>query len=214
MDNFDLEMRLLAGKPIEINGSLRIHKVSFDTICDIGYIKYNNIVGLLCTSDYKIRDFLNNEEANVYRYIITLSYYAAVEKDNERVEFLSDLILVFKSIFNSKDVKFDLNNMCFIVDDAYLLNENNFDEFVRILKIRNCIEDIETVSDNPDSERTRQLLERRKQLRDKLKKTKTDEAESEINILDLISIFAESSNMKLEDVFQYDTYQFLSLIHI
>lgn len=208
MDNFEIEMNMLAGKPIEISSGLFIHKVSFDKQCDIGYRRYSDIIGLLCVNNDKLKEFLKSEDADVYAYIISLCYYAVTKQDEERIEFLRNLINVLKLIFNN-DVKFDVSDTSFAIGKDAVLNRENFDEFIKIVKIRNCLDDITSENDNPDSDRTRQLLERRRQLREKVNKTKSQNSDDDgLTILDLISIYAESSHMKLEDVFQYDMFQF------
>jgi hypothetical protein len=209
MDYFEIEMNLLAGKPIEISGGLLVHKVSFNDMCDIGYNKYNDIVGLLCINNEKLKEYLKSEDADIYTYVVSLSYYAATKQDEERLMFLYNLINVLKYIFK-KDIKFDVYNMCFAIGESEILNKENFNDFIKIVKIRNCFEDVINESDNPDSDRTKQLLERRRKLREKLNKTKSQNGDDDscLTILDLISIYAESSHMKLEDVFSYDMYQF------
>ena len=208
MNSFELEMKLLAAKPIEIEGTLAVHKVSFNNICDIGYKKYNSIIGLLCTSDLQIKKYLKLDDVDIYQYIASLAHHAALEPDIDSSKFVYDILTVLKYIFKADEVKFDIEKSAFIINGVYTLNQRNYTEFAKIIKLRNCIENIEAEADNPDSERTRNLLERRKQLREQLNKTKSNSDVDALTILDLISIYAVSSHMKLEDIFDYDIYQF------
>lgn len=208
IDKFELEMKLLEGKPVDIGNNTYVNKVSFSTISDVGYFKYNNIIGLLCVNNEKLKSYLKIDDVDLYTYIISLSVHAVEIQNDEQVEFLRNLIEVLRLIFR-ETVLFDPAERNFCVGENGILNRDNFFDFVNVIKVRNCLEDIENISDNPDSERTRQLLERRKQLREKVNKTKNQSGEDGgLTLLDLISIYAEAEHMKPEDVFQYDMYQF------
>ncbi len=82
----------------------------------------------------------------------------------------------------------------------------------QILRERNCLSDsgLSDEEENPDSEMAKMLLDKRRRLREKVKRLKTNEAgESELTMHDLISIFAEAAHMAPEYVYKnYDVYQF------
>jgi hypothetical protein len=109
-------------------------------------------------------------------------------------------------------VSLDINTGIFHIGNGTLsLNKNNFYYFQSIIKKRNCLENIDEEIDNPANEMAKILLEKRKKAREKLAKAKAqqnDEDGEPLTIVDLISIYAEAEHMKLEDVFQYDIYQF------
>lgn len=106
--------------------------------------------------------------------------------------------------------------MCFIIgsgEETRFLDKNNYNDFRNILKERNCLMDIDGVEndDNPDNDMARKLLEKRKKLREKVRKAKLRNGEDDegLTLADLISIFAEAEKIPLQDVYdKYDIYQF------
>jgi hypothetical protein len=207
-ESYEIELKCLAGKPIGIDNNLKVHKVSLSAILDLGYYNYNNMIQTLCMDNAKMSQILNIKDVDVYKYIISISEHVLVEKRYENISFFYSLIDVLSNIFK-ESVTFNPIECNFKIGKNGILQRSNFNDFQQVLKIRNCLINVETDEDNPDSERTRQLLERRKQLREKINKSKQglDENES-ITLFDLISIYAEAEQMKLEDVFEYDLFQF------
>lgn len=213
-NNYELEMLMLEGKPIRLYPNLLIHKISFSSINDLGYYKYNKIVSVMCLTQELLNSSLKYIDIDIYTYIISLLYHSLKDKNDSEQEdseqeksFLDDFLEVLSIIFKDK-VKFNSDYGLFEVGDNGILYQDNFDSFQSIIRKRNCFENIEEEQDNPDGERTRQILARRKELRNKIHKNKSDDDQDGITLLDLISIFAESEHMKLEDVFQYDMFQF------
>lgn len=216
LDIIDLQLNFLEGNPIELEPNIEMHKVSFSDINKkkIGYHTYNRIISMLCLKDDDIKDFIINDNIDVYTFLVLYSIQSIEEKNNNKSDenFLNELISVLQAIFNDT-VFLDINSgIFFIGKDGLSLNKNNFHLFQSILKKRNCLENIEEEIDNPDNEMARSLLERRKKAREKLAKAKARQSEDDdlepLNITDLISIYAQAEHMKLEDVFQYDVYQF------
>ena len=103
-----------------------------------------------------------------------------------------------------EDIRADLKNELFIIG-KYKLDKNNFDEFQRIVKIRNGILDVKEAEENPSNEYARRLLARRKMLREKVAKQKRKE--NGVSIADLVSVLAERTGLSLNQVMQYDLYQ-------
>lgn len=220
LDIIDLELNFLEGNPIEIDNGLYVHKVSFSTINkkNIGYHTYNRIINMLCLTNDNIKDFVIGDDIDVYTFLVLYTIQSIEEKrknmsliNNDRY-FVDELISVLQVLFNDT-VFLDINTGIFYVgENETSLNKNNFYQFQSIIKKRNCLENIEEEIDNPDNEMARSLLERRKKAREKLARAKArqnedDDVES-LTIADLISIYAQAEHMKLEDVFQYDIYQF------
>ena len=150
---------------------------------------------------------MKSEDIDTYSFII-LNVIQSMEQDDTKETFMDDFILVLEHIFQ-ESVYFDKSLFCFMVGQYGVLYAQNFKEFQYIIKVRNCLENIEEDIDNPDSERTRQLLEKRKKLRQKIDNSnQANDEDDRISMFDLISIFAASEHMKLEHVFDYDIYQF------
>lgn len=219
LDAIDLELNFLEGNPIEIEPNLNIHKVSFSLINKkkIGYLTYNRIINMLCLTNDDIKDFVIDDDIDVYTFLVLYTIQSIEEKldnksstDNSKY-FIDELISVLQVIFNDT-VFLDINTGIFYVgENETSLNKNNFYQFQSIIRKRNCLDNIEEEKDDPANEMARRLLEKRKKAREKLAKAKASqngESGNQLTIVDLISIFAEAEHMKLEDVFQYDIYQF------
>lgn len=221
LENIDLQLNLLEGNSIELEPNIEIHKVSLSDINKkkIGYISYNRVINMICLSDEDVKKFVTKDDIDVFTFLILYAYQSFEEKlddiKNSIVKdnpyFIDEIINVLRLIFNSK-VVLDMNNGIFSIGDKGLsLNKNNFEKFQSIIKKRNCLENIEEDKENPANEMARQILEKRRKAREKLAKAKAlqnGEVDSPLTIVDLISIFAEAEHMKLEDVFQYDMFQF------
>lgn len=221
MDIIDLQLNFLEGNSIELEPNLEIHKVSLSDINreKIGYISYNRIVNMICLSQDDLVELATKDDIDVFTFLILYTYQSHKEKlkDIESLTlkdepyFIDELIKVLQVLFNNKIV-LDVNNGVFLIGESGLsLNKNNFEKFQSIIRKRNCLDNIEEEKDDPANEMARRLLEKRKKAREKLAKAKANqngESGDQLTIVDLISIFAEAEHMKLEDVFQYDIYQF------
>lgn len=221
MDIIDMQLNFLEGNSIELESGIKIHKVSFSDINKkkIGYISYNHVINMICLSDDSLKNLTTKDDIDVFTFLVLYAYQSYNDtlnnlKNNIVINepyFIDELIKVLQILFNDK-VILDIDNGVFLIGESGLsLNKNNFNKFQSIIKKRNCLENIEEEKENPANEMARQLLERRKKAREKLAKSKSNsngESDNDLTIVDLISIFAEAEHMKLEDVFQYDVYQF------
>jgi|GEM_PF-1131274 len=227
MDKLDLEMKLLNGS-ILFCGNIPIHRLTLDQMTEFGYSKSQRLLNILTLRDEDTKQYFKE---NIDNSTYNLIYYSILdeitkirngdflEEDIDSFLFLSlpsFLMLIFQS-----NVSFDIDNGFIIEnknsisdDDKYFyLNESNYETFREFLRYRNCLNDAdeEIDKDNPSNEMARMLLEKRKKLREKLRKSKNkdNEDDSSLTIADLISIFAEAKTMPLQDVYKkYDIYQF------
>lgn len=220
-NTIDLELNFLEGNPIEIEPNLNIYKVSFSKInnAKIGYLTYNRIINMLCLQKDDIQNFVTNKDMEVYTFLVLYTYQSIDEKrnndgnpllNNEKY-FVDELISVLQLLFNNTVSLDEDNGIFYIGEDTLSLNKNNFYYFQSIIKKRNCLENIDEEMDNPANARAKLLLEKRKKTREKVAKvkaTQNDDDGEPLTIIDLISIFASSEHMKLEDVFKYDIFQF------
>lgn len=221
MDVIDLELNFLEGNPIELEPNLNLHKVSFSQINKkkIGYLTYNRIINMLCLDRNDIKKFVTNDDIDVYTFLVLYAYQSIEEKkhDNKSIQnndkyFIDELVSVLQIIFNDSVLLDENIGVFYVGKDGLSLNKNNFYYFQSIIKKRNCLENIDEEIDNPDNEMARSILEKRKKAREKLAKAKARQNDDEdiepLSITDLISIYAQAEHMKLEEVFQYDVYQF------
>ncbi len=222
MNKIDLEHRLQKGSPLYI-GTLPVYKVSLGEMVDFpyGYSMYNYLINLLCMDDERCCELSSNSKiTSTFEFIMVQMYAELIALENNQISdhtenslLTTSLIPLLEMIFKN-DVHCDFKNMSFSIgqESINILNKKNYNEFRILLKERNCLMDIDSLEhvENPDNELVKQLLEKRKILREKIKTAKqSDQSEEGVTIADLISIFAESEKMPLQDVYdKYDIYQF------
>jgi hypothetical protein len=213
----DLEHKLLSGGVIKID-NVPTYKVTLQDMVDYGFTEMQNIIALMASDDKYASSFLQNIDDIVSTYyVLAIGIIQELNQVNSGVK--SNLILYnsaisFLSLFFRQDVYFDQNSG-FIVKDKegniiFILNENNYSQFREIIRHRNCLSTFSGVeSENPANEMAAKLLEKKRMLNEKIRKSKSKSEDGELTMADLISIFAEDKNMPLQDVYRnYDIYQF------
>lgn len=216
MEKINLEHNLLMGNPIYL-GDIPTYSITLGQMVNFsygGYVACNNLINLLCMSDDKSSEYLNRE-SSTWEFLLNSIYCELLEiqkqnlTSNNTNNFLLFSLPLFLELFFQENVKFNTDGY-FILENTnkICLSENNFNDFRLILKERNCLSDSDEADyDNPANDMAKKLLEKRKKLRNKVKRLK--HTDSEINLADLISIFAEANHMPLQDVYnRYDMYQF------
>lgn len=214
----DLEHKLLSGCEICID-NCPTYKVTLQDMADYGFGKMQEVVALMASDDTSASKLLSNIDGTVSTFYVLIigiiQELRQVANNEEKCETtLYDTVLRFLSLFFRRDVYFD-ENIGFVVKDdfdniLFVLNENNYNQFRDILKQRNCFADIGDFQDeNPANEMAAKLLEKKRMLKEKLRKAQKVQGEDSISMADLISIFAEAEKMPIQDVYRnYDVYQF------
>lgn len=220
MTREDLEHKLLSGGVIYIDGC-PTYKVTLKDMADYGFTQMQNIIALMATDDISASKFLktvaDNSKISTF-YVLMLGILQELrqiaDESKQQEMVLYNSAIAFLTLFFRRKVNFDENAGFIIKDDLdnvlFILNEDNYNQFRDILKYRNCFIDPENICDeNPANEMVAKLLEKRKMLNEKLRKSKQRQDEDSISMLDLISIFAEAEKMPLQEVYRnYDIYQF------
>lgn len=219
MTKDDLEHKLQRGSILYLD-DIPTYKITLGEMADFGFTKAQSIISVLCMDDDKTKDYLAEftEQPSTFLYIVLkiLQEYKQIENGevnscNSNDLFYKSITSLLKLIFK-EEVTFDSDYGFIIGDGSGLLNSTNYNKFRQILKNRNCLVDINEIEDldNPDNDMVKILLERRKKLREKVKKLKHSSDEDEdLTMADLISIFAEAEHMPLQNVYDfYDIYQF------
>ena len=222
MNKYDLEHKLLKGSVLYL-GDIPTYKITLGEMADNGFSTMQSVISTLTMDDTKTSELFNsyieNPSTFIFLYYSILQEYKYIEegliKEKDTNNLLCLTIPKFLSLFFKRPVKFN-EKYGFIIgedqDDVYILNDKNYDEFRTILKERNCLIDLDGISEeeNPANEMTRKLLEKQKMLREKVKKAKQSQHDDDgLTMADLISIFAEAEHMPLQYVYDnYDVYQF------
>ena len=215
----DIQLRLLSGIEIFFD-DIPMYSIPLIDIINFGYTKYRQIISLLCMDDEAAKSYFKNSSKNNSTFLLISSLILSEIKSGDSEELtnsidsIHNLLICFLKLIFKKEVIFD-SSYGFIIksdDGNKILSVNNYNDFRNLLKTRNCIDYIEDEIENPDNEKTRKLLEKRKKLRKKLQQTKAnnyDENDEQLNLADLVSIFAKAQHMPPSDVFnKYDIYQF------
>ncbi|MCD2492491.1 hypothetical protein LQE92_07580 [Lacrimispora sp. NSJ-141] len=222
MNKTDLEHRLLKGSELYFENH-PIYKISLGKMVDFGYSKAQSIIGILCMDDEKTRALLPENITPSTYLMMAFNLYreqkqmeAGILPENFEDTPLWISIPVFLELLFRKHVIFQLDSG-FIIgnepDDFFILGSHNYGSFREIIRERFCLTDSEDWNEeNPADARTKSLLERRKKLREKVSKLKSNVGSDEnegLSMADLISIFAEAEHLPLQDVYdKYDIYQF------
>ena len=218
MTREDLEHRLLSGGEIYID-SCPTYKVTLKDMADYGFGRMQEAIALMASDDASASKLLSNIDDTVSTFYvliigITQELRQADSSEEKHETTLYNTVLRFLSLFFRREVCFDKSVGFVVKDDSnnilFVLNESNYNQFRNILKQRNCLADVGDFQDeNPANEMAAKLLEKKRMLKEKLRKAQRAQGEDGISMADLISIFAEAEQMPLQDVYRnYDVYQF------
>lgn len=203
MDN--IELQLLSGDPIplidykDIDNPRLIGKVHPFTLKDIkdigGELVFNSYIGAL-TLD-KDRLFKNeqnnlNEAPDITNFELIYSICSMDEKFRDI--YLKAMGFIFKEDVGMCNLGFYVGEM----NIDKVIDSTTYDTLIYIIKLQNCLEKISSETlDNPGSEKARELLEKRKKLREKLNKIKNKDSDNNgepLTLSDLVSILCANGN--------------------
>lgn len=199
MGNIDLSLKLCSNHPIYTE-DIPIYPVSIKKIAEIGYSKFISQMQIFCLSDSDILRMTGKEISGIgiYRYYIQCGIADST---------FMDMLVSMMSLFTRSSVYFSQNDGVFL-SDSFSITEEKFYKMQSIIKIRNGLEDIEDEVDNPANDAARRILQRRTEEREKLRRVKKNEDGDDIDISDLVSIYANNVGLLIQDVMEYDLYQF------
>ncbi|MFA5559901.1 MAG: hypothetical protein WDA59_10715 [Methanofastidiosum sp.] len=229
LTELDLNLRLLRGLPIEVQG-IKIYPVTIDDIVNVTFEKYSRFLNLLCMDKENIKELgVLAEEINPFDFFyinsaLNDSYKSLVFEALEF--FLREKIGLYicdiiEGIEKKRDFKLNdeqkkniiiesIDSKGFYVgsiDDGKIINNDIFNEIVKIIKLQNCIvEKEEEEKIRPANERARKMLEQMRKNEEELNKIK---AKNALTFHDLVSIFAAySENTNILNVWDLTFYQF------
>jgi hypothetical protein len=199
----DLELKLLHGSPIEIKNLVTIYPLKLHEIKDIGEIQYNKYISSI---------LLNKENFNIMDDIspFELIFLYCRKDEDFRNLFLESIFIFTKETLYI----YDENNTCFfyfgLLEEKRFVGIKEFDEIVQIVKRQNFINDKEKEEEfNPTSEKAKELIDKLKYFRQKVKEKNQDKG---LDLSDIISIAAaHSGNINIFNVWDLTVYQLYSL---
>ena len=193
--NEDLKLKILANEPIPLD-DIFIYPISIKEISKFGYTQYNQALKILCISRQEIKDLIG-EDISPFEFLrVNMIFDPNIEKLLSKL-----LLLIFKNkvLFSDEKQAFTIGNR--------LLNKNNFDKFVDVIREQNCII-TEDTDEKPCNEKAKLILEKRRKVRNKLKKS--SHVEENLTIYDLVNIVSVGMNLSINEVMEYSIYQLSS----
>ncbi len=204
MEIKDLELKLLAGIPIDVPNIGKIHPLSCRQVAEMGLDQYYNYINHLCFDidsldiDYEYKCKLKEEGVKTYNIIISNCL-------NDDRSFL-DTIIEALELFFREDVVFNSEYCIFFIGDQQegrYISQDNYENIKLIFKKMNCMQVAnENDNYNPGNERAKKFIE-------KLKKNKANRPKSkeDINLYSLISGIAWKSHIGINSVWDLTIYQ-------
>ena len=193
----DLRLSLLAGAVIKI-GDLEIKPYSVGEIIQYGYVKYMTAIRgvMLDLSDFDLETH-DPERAEVLKQhgvYTAFDVYYRFSGLEMRQMLINGLSVIFRTneiqVFDDKDYLIIGENQD--SEKQLIVNRDNFEQIIKVVKLQNYLEvDLgQAVSDELEAvdEKTRELLEIQKKMREKLKRAKSKANDSENESADFSSI--------------------------
>lgn len=193
MNKLDLKLKMLSNCPIVIKG-ISIHHVSIKQISAFGYEKYNQGIKILCISKSEIESLIN-EKISPFEFLrINMMFDPNVKT----------LLAEILSLICRAGVVFSEKQKAFIIGKE-LLDKNNFDEIISVIRERNSIENNDNTDENPSNEKARMILQKRKNARNRLMKNSVND--NVLHLPNLVSIVATAMKIPINKVMEYSIYQ-------
>lgn len=208
LNELNLNLKLLKGNPIKIDGVGSIYPVHMDDIVNVTVEKYNHYLNILCIESEDIKKIFNiADNMQTFEFI----YLYCVQS----VEY-KDIVIEALQFFFKENISFDELYGFYVGDlkENRIINLDNFEKIKFTIKKLNCLvsENEEKEKYNPVNERARKILEKLKkdkETREKLKQKESAENGDSLNLFDLVSILAAyGNNLNLFNVWDLTFFQF------
>lgn len=189
----DLKLKILANEPVFID-SIFVYPVSIGKIAKFGYKEYNQALKILCISNQEIKSIVNKDIPPFEFLRMNMIFDPNITK----------ILCQILSLICKSKVTFSDEKVGFIVGKG-LLDKNNFDKIVNIIRIGNCINN-ESADENPSNEKARMILEKRRKARNKLIKNNQTNT---LHIPEIVNIVSVGMNLPISEVMKYSIYQLI-----
>lgn len=213
-----IELKLLAGIPIEVEGICKVHTPKLYEIASIGEENYHFYLHLCTSEPSKFLDknsLLYNEYKNLstYEFLLLYSTFSYLNGNEAEVNILTDSM----SFFLKEKVCFSLNEdgepFFYLEESGQKITNDIYEQIKQIIMIQNGLEikDNEDKEFNPKNKKAQEIADKIKKAREKIKKIKNKmNKDDNITLADLISIFSSyyKSKINILDVWKLDIYQF------
>jgi hypothetical protein len=201
MNDQDLELKLLSGSAIEIDGVGFLHPLKLQEISQIGELKYNQFLSAITYKHEPI--VIENKQLSPFEVLLVYCYHDQLYKD----VFFNALKNIFK-----EDIHLHEGGFFYLgrLSEKRIIDESKFDQMKAIIKKQNFIKDVELEQEyKPHSDKVAEYIEKMKKIKAKLQKQNAEEG---LNLSDIISIIsAYSPNINMFNVWDLTVYQLYTL---
>lgn len=190
--DLDLELKFLLAKPIEMGGIGQLYPLTLNKIAQIGIENYNKYMGVLCISKEEIEEMVK-VSVEPFEFI----YQNAVYNEEFQQQIINAL-----SLFLHEDI--NMVSEGFSVGDSGLIHVSNFNFFIEILMMQNCIKSKDSNEKYPN-DKVKEYMQRIKALKEKYQK---NYGGGGVDITDIISsVSAKHPSLNLLNVGEMTIYQ-------
>jgi hypothetical protein len=196
MNMDDIELKLLAGMPIEIEGVGKLRSPLLRDVIKIGESLYNQYLSVLLFDKDNLEDETNENVSN-FELLFAFAYHQ---------EHLRNTLLDSIEFFFNKKAHLDFNgqDVFFSFDDGNKICRSSFDHIQDVIRIANWIKKVDKEPKfKAGNEQARKFMEKLKQLKkDAPKKKETISLHSMIN-----GMAWKSKDINLFNIFDLSIYQ-------
>lgn len=197
MINNDLELKLLAGLPINLDSIGKLYPLTIKEIAEIGESNYNLLTSYFLISKKNVTH-IKDDDISDYDLVLTYYYHDSNFKNIMSMGF--DLFFKEKVNF-SEDGFFYFGHE----KDARIITQEKWSDIKRIISLQNYIKEFEEEVYKPVNEVAAKYIEKLKEMKEKVREQKK---ENVLGISDIASIIAAySPNLSIFDVMNLTVYQ-------
>lgn len=199
----DLELKLLRGKPIEIDGVGILHPLTLGEIEEIGEIQYNKQIFI---ATFKQDDIVI--EGHTLTPFESVSVYL-FQDESFREVFIDSMSKFFK-----EEVHYHRDSGFFYLgslEEPRVVSEVKYNEIVDVIKRQNFIKSKQEEKEefNPHDDKARELYEQLKKFRQKVKEQNQEKGLDLSDIIRIVSAY--SGNINIFNVWNLTVYQLYAL---
>lgn len=183
------DLQLQKGNPIDI-GLCKIYPLTLGEITDLGENLYNQYLSVLLID----KSSLNFDDASPEQKEVLnkLTPYEIINLHISLEESMKDIFTNSLSLFLREKVEYHYSGFFYLgkLKDNRKITDDDFNKIKEIIKKQNYLKDEED-DFKPANDKTIELFEKMKKIKDKLKKQNSDKG---LKLSDIVSIVASYSN--------------------
>jgi hypothetical protein len=208
----DNRLRLLTGKPIDIDNFGNINPLNLGQIIDKGYMDYLLYLNVFC---FKKEQFMENapEELLIFDFLMLAEDEYVQELLTNALEFfLQDKITIIKEKF--------LIAVGTTKENLKFINRLNYEDICYVIQIQNFMRSVDNDLDVFDkNDKAKEIQDKLNKSREEVKRVKNKENNDiESDFYDLLSSLSTKGNINKKDLLNYTMFQiydeYKRLIHI